>query len=125
MINPDRKSIALDPLAERHVDHRNGAGHLDPEYEVDLRARTKEARSSTERAFIPAGWSDDPSAQESGEEFVMTVTSGEDGGESGLDEESIEERGGPFIETDGSVEFAYGIDKSNPKSATREPFPRS
>ena len=33
------------------------------------------------------------------------------------------QRGGPFIETDASVEFAYDADESNPIDATREPFP--
>jgi hypothetical protein len=69
--------------------------------------------------------STDASAEESGQEFVMTVTSGENGGESGNDEETSEERGGPFIETKARVEFAYDTDESNPADATREPFPTS
>jgi hypothetical protein len=55
----------------------------------------------------------------------MTVTSGENGGEAANDEESSEERGGPFVETRARVEFGYGVDASNPAGATREPFPIS
>jgi hypothetical protein len=77
------------------------------------------------QAFVGGTWSADPSAEESGEEFVLTVTSGEDGGASGIDEESDEERGGPFVTTSANVEFAYGTDGSNPSGATREPFPTS
>jgi len=67
--------------------------------------------------------SNDSNARESGGDFVMTVTSGEDAGQSARDEDSIEEDGGPFIETSGKEEFAYDTDGSNPIGATREPFP--
>jgi hypothetical protein len=108
----------------RNVEHRNGAGHLDPAYEAGLRARVHDrARRTGERAFVRGSWSIDASAEESGEEFVRSVTSGVDGGESALDDETSEERGGPFVETNASVEFAYESDESNPPDATREPFP--
>ncbi len=55
----------------------------------------------------------------------MTVTSGQDAGESALDEETSEEGGGPFVETNARDEFAYDTDGSNPIDATREPFPTS
>ena len=110
----------------RGVEHRNGAGHLDPAYEAALRARAIDrAVDARERAFVSWASSTDASAEECGREFVMTVTSGEDGGESALDDESWEERGGPFVETRASAEFAYGTDESNPAGATREPFPIS
>jgi len=112
--------------ASGRVEHRNGAGHLDPIYEAELRMRVRDrARASYERAFISGASSTDASAGESGDEFVWTVTSGEDGGESTLDDETSEERGGPFIETSGSDEFAYDVDESNPIDATCEPFPTS
>jgi hypothetical protein len=108
----------------RSVAHRNGAGHLDPAYEAALRARVIDrARHIGERAFVSGTPSADSNAEECGEDFVMTVTSGEDGGEAGLDSETDEERGGPFVETRASAEFAYGVDESNPAGATREPFP--
>lgn len=108
------------------VDHRDGAGHLDPAYEAALRAHVREgARRVVEKAFVGGTSSADPSAEQRGEEFVMTVTSGEDGGESSLDEMSSEERGGPFVVTYARTEFAYEADDSNPVNGTREPFPTS
>ena len=110
----------------RRVDHRNGAGHLEPVYEAALRGRVRDrVQVVAERAFVSGTSSSDPSAEESGEDFVTTVTSGQDAGESGLDEESIEEGGGPFVETNARDEFAYDADESNPIGATREPFPTS
>jgi hypothetical protein len=55
----------------------------------------------------------------------MTMTSGQDAGKSALDEESSEEGGGPFVETNAREELAYDTDGSNPIGATREPFPTS
>jgi hypothetical protein len=108
------------------VDHRDGAGHLNPAYAASLYARaSRRARATVERAFVLGTWSADPTAEESAEEFVLTVTSGEDGGEDRLDEVTLEEKGGPFVETSGATEFAYGADATNPKSGTREPFPKS
>jgi hypothetical protein len=113
----------LDP---RRVDHRGGDGHLDPAYESLLRARVHDGdHRAPEKAFVRGSSSTDPTAEECGEEFVMTVTSGEDGGESSLDEVSTEERGGPFVVTSGQTEFAYDADESNPPDGTREPFPRT
>jgi hypothetical protein len=81
------------------TDHRNGAGHLDPTYEAALRVRVHDrARHTPERAFVGATLRRNAIAEECGREFVMTVTSGEDGGESGLDEETSEDRGF-FVET--------------------------
>ncbi len=120
-----RASVAR-VVGTRRVDHRNGAGHLEPVYEAALRGRgCDRVRVAAERAFVNGTSSSDPSAEESGEDFVMTVTSGQDAGESALDEESSEEDGGPFVETDAREEFAYDTDGSNPIGATREPFPTS
>jgi hypothetical protein len=108
------------------VDHRDGAGHLEPAYAASLYARVADrAHKPEDRAFVSGTWSADQTAEESAEEFVMTVTSGEDGGEDTLDEASPEENGGPFVETSAATEFAYGTDRSNPRGATREPFPKS
>jgi hypothetical protein len=110
----------------RRVDHRDGAGHLDAFYQARLNARISEhAHKPRDRAFVSGTWSADPSVEESAEEFVLTVTSGEDGGESMLDEVATEESGGPFVETSATTEFAYGSDRTNPIGATREPFPTS
>ena len=108
------------------VDHRDGAGHLNPAYAASLYERASlRAENSIGRAFVSRPWSADSAAEGSGEEFVRTVTSGEDGGEDELDDVTLEERGGPFVETSGATEFAYGTDASNPVGATREPFPTS
>ncbi len=114
------------PLDPRRVDHRGGDGHLDPAYESLLRARVHDGlRREVEKAFVRGTSSVDPTALDCGKEFVMTVTSGEDGGESRLDDVSSEERGGPFLVTSGRTEFAYDADKSNPPDGTREPFPKT
>jgi hypothetical protein len=84
----------------RNVDHRNGAGHLDPTYEAALRARVQDrARNTGEPALVEDTSRINAIAEEVGREFVMTVTSGEDGGQSGLDEETSEDRGGLFVHT--------------------------
>jgi hypothetical protein len=43
--------------------------------------------------------------------------------EDSRDQEVPEESGGPFVETSGRREFAYGTDASNPKDAEPAPFP--
>ena|SRR5579859_5209730 len=107
-------------------DHRDGSGHLDPAYEADLRARVR-ARvvRDGERAFVRGTSSANARAEQSGEEFVMAITTGEEGGAPGLDEVSSEEGGGPFVLTTGRIEFAYDVDESNPADGTREPFPKT
>jgi hypothetical protein len=115
--------IRLRPGA-RSVDHRGGDGHLDPAYESILRARAREAaRHRPDKAFVLGASSANPTAEACGEEFVMTVTSGEDGGEATLDSVTNEERGGPFVPSSAGTEFAYDTDESNPPDGTREPFP--
>ena len=106
------------------VDHRDGAGHLRPSYDAKLRARVHESvRPTGEKAFVRGTSSGDPSAEQSGEDFVQAATSGEEAGAYDLDEVSREERGGPFLVTTGRTEFAFDADASNPLDATREPFP--
>jgi hypothetical protein len=65
----------------------------------------------------------DEFAEELGEAAVSAMTSGEDALTGELDAQVDEERGGPFIETSGKVEFAGGTDASNIAEATREPIP--
>src|SRR5713226_8724453 len=62
-------------------------------------------------------------AEELGEEFVESATSGEQAAQDIRDEEVPEESGGPFVETSGRSEFAHGTDASNPKDAEPAPFP--
>ena len=110
-------------LGSRKVDHRDGSGHLDRAYESELRARVRDGVRPTERAFVRGSSSINESAERAGEEFVLAVTTGEEGGGPELDETTPEERGGPFVATTGQAEFAYGADASNPSDGTREPFP--
>jgi hypothetical protein len=108
------------------VDHRDGAGHLDPAYEKRLRGRmSRHARRGEDREIVGKTWRADSIAQESAQEFVMTVTSGQDAGLAMLGAVTPEENGGPFVETRATTEFAYGPDRSNPTGAAREPFPKS
>jgi hypothetical protein len=108
------------------VDHRDGAGHLAPVYEASLQQRTSyRVRKAKNRAFVSGTRSADAAAEASAQEFLMTVTSGENGGEFMLDAATPEENGGPFVVTAAGAEFAYETDRSNPTSAMREPFPKS
>jgi hypothetical protein len=114
------------PKKSAPVRRRDHAGHIDPAYAVKLREQSGESGLSSQRgnAFIDGHRSKDSLAEELGEEAVGAMTTGED--ESGrLEAQVAEEDGGPFVETDGSDEFADGIDESNPEDATREPFPTS
>jgi len=55
----------------------------------------------------------------------MTMTSAEDQSDQLQDVEVVEEIGGPFEVTTAGQEFARGTDRSNPRGATQEPFPRT
>ena len=57
--------------------------------------------------------------------MVATATTGEYEAEDVREQDVPEEVGGPFVETTGGEEFAHGTDASNPKGASREPFPRT
>jgi hypothetical protein len=75
------------------------------------------------KVFVEADTEDDE-AQQLGEEFVRSATSGEEA-ESEMEEEAqVEEQGGPFVITTARQEFGFGPDASNPPGAEREPFPR-
>ena len=104
------------------IRRRDGAGHLDPKYAAELRARI--GRPEVEpKGFVEGSRSPDDLVEELGEEVIETATSGEYEGEDALNREVPEERGGPFVNTTGAEEFAHGTDASNPKGAKREPFP--
>ena len=57
------------------------------------------------------------------EEFLQSATSAEESSEDVRDEIVAEELGGPFLEDRASMELARDVDESNPRDATREPFP--
>ncbi len=113
------------PVAKTPISRRDGAGHLDPQYEADLMAMShKKERGEPERAFVVGGLTDDL-AESLGEQVVSQATSGEYDGEDVLDQEVTEEIGGPFVESTGGREFAHDFDASNPRGADREPFPKT
>ena len=89
----------------------------------DGRESRERAGDGNERAFVGTDTQEDE-AQELGEEFVRSVTSGEEAerrdGRSG---QAIEEEGGPFVVTSASTEYGFGTDASNPADAEKSPFP--
>jgi phosphatidylserine/phosphatidylglycerophosphate/cardiolipin synthase-like enzyme len=109
---------------QRLAQRRDPTGHLDPKYAADLRLRSLEtARSDLDIAFLGRARSSDSLAEVLGRGFVEAATTGEDRALDALNEGLPEDAGGPFVMTRGRDEFARGRDASNPKGATREPFP--
>lgn len=100
-------------------------------------ARTDAARESAQRHALRAddthAFVRDPSksdgrvrddlAEELGEGFLTSATSGQESGQDHFDEVIDEEEGGPFLETTGEEQFASGTDGSNPRDAERATFP--
>lgn len=107
------------------VRRRDRAGHMDPKYAADLLKMGGDARTKDGHAFLAHSRSTDGLVEGLGEEFVEEATSAEYEARDYLDSENTEEWGGPFVETPADVEFAHGTDASNPKNATREPFPKT
>ena len=115
--------------ASRFV-HRDATGHLDPAYAADLHARSLASAEdhTVDRAFLRNSNSlRAPLAEELGREAVMTMTTAEDQSDQLQDAmlDLGQENGGPFVLTTAGQEFARGSDRSNPRGATREPFPRT
>lgn len=102
---------------------RDGAGHLIAGVAADLAARSRGEVPEEHHAFFRAARTSDPLAEHLGESFVAGAMGGEDVDDEAPDAADSEEKGGPFIETAGETEFARGTDASNPRDATREPFP--
>jgi hypothetical protein len=118
-----RKKPAPAPRA-KPIRRRTTGGHIDPKYGAELLAQSGHSDDAG-KSFLPRPRSGDDLAEELGEEFVETATTGEYAGEEALDQVVIEESGGPFVETSGATEFAEGTDASNPEGAEREPFPKA
>ena len=117
MEKPARSRVAL---------RRDATGHLDPQYASALLAHRKEHSGSQESTgFRSSAIRRDPLAEELGEAFIRTATGAEDAEADPLDEIVPEEIGGPFVETTSATEFAHDTDDSNPRGATREPFPKT
>lgn len=85
-------------------------------------------RSDDGNAFIP-----DPEGgpmkldgdvdEELTEDFMLTVTSGNEAGEDVRNQHVPEDEGGPFIMSTSGEELADDIDESNPADADREASP--
>jgi len=106
------------------IQRRDHAGHIDPKYGADLRTKGSPHEEQTS-SFVNRPRSSDDLVEELGEEFVKEATSAEYKAEDTLNQDVTEEVGGPFVVTGAGTEFAAGTDASNPKGATREPFPRT
>jgi hypothetical protein len=114
-------------LKPEEIKRRDATGHLDPKYAADLRAKSGKDERGNDRAFLNGhARSNDPLAESLGEQFVSSATTGESEAERAPSEDFVsEDVGGPFVITSGQKEFGKGIDRSNPKGATREPFPKT
>src|SRR5205814_6912962 len=120
------RSPARESSSTPQIARRDRAGHFNPRYEAELRARSREGRDEDEvEAFVHGSHSRDDLAEELGEETIATMTTGEDEHKESLEEAVDEEIGGPFVETSSASEFTGGSDGSNPAGATREPFPKT
>ena len=83
------------------IRRRDGAGHLDPKYAAELRARIGRPEREPQ-SFVAGSRSRDDLVEELGEEVIETATSGEYEGEDALNREVPEETGGPFVNTTGA-----------------------
>jgi hypothetical protein len=101
----------------KHVHTRDGAGHLDPAYAKDLEAlseATARARDAPRLGFSDDQLRGDSLAEELGEDFVRVATSGEPDAEDVLDAVTVEEIGGPFVESSAAEELSCDPDGEEP-----------
>jgi hypothetical protein len=109
---------------KKAIRRRDATGHLDAEYERKLRSSSPPPRDDG-LAFLTGFRTGDPVAEELGEAFLESATSGEESEPERRDRILPEEEGGPFVRTRASQEFAYGVDESNIAEAMREPLPKT
>lgn len=106
------------------IKRRDATGHLDTEYLRKLRASSQSTRDEG-LAFLTGFHTREPLAEELGEAFLQSATSGEESEAERRERILPEEDGGPFVRTRASQEFAYDFDESNIAEATREPLPKT
>ena len=116
--------------AKKPIKRRDAQGRIDPRYARDLLEKARETRNDdggpeAGRAFLKRANSNEELAEELGEAFIEAATSGEESEPGRRERITLEENGGPFVETSGNEEFAVGTDESNIDTATREPLPRT
>lgn len=78
-----------------------------------------------QRAFLAGknGLKHEELADELGESFVESATSGEPVEPERHDRITDQDRGGPFVASTARKEFARDVDAANPEDAEAEPFP--
>jgi hypothetical protein len=103
---------------------RDATGHLDAEYERRVLASSRSQRDESS-AFLTGFHTADALAEELGQAFLESATSGEESEPERHERVLTEEVGGPFVPTRASQEYAYGLDESNIADATREPLPKT
>lgn len=109
---------------KKAMKRRDATGHLDAEYERKLRSGSMAPRDQ-DHAFVTGFRTGEPLAEQLGEAFLESATSGEESEPERHDRVLTEEVGGPFVRTRASQEFAYDFDESNIAEATREPLPKT
>jgi hypothetical protein len=115
---------------KKPIKRRDAQGRIDPKYARELLEKARETRNDDDRpeagqAFLKRASSNESLAEDRGEAFIQAATSGEDTEGDRHERVTLEENGGPFVETSGNEEYAVGTDESNIASATREPLPRT
>lgn len=103
---------------------RDATGHFNEEYARRVRSSSR-PRDQDEQAFLTGFRAREPLAEELGEAFLESATSGEESEPERRERVLIEEEGGPFVSTRARQEFAYDFDESNIAEATREPLPKT
>ena len=115
---------------KKPIKRRDAQGRIDPKYARELLAKARETQNDDDRpeaghAFLKRASSSEALAEELGEAFVEAATSGEESEPHRHERVTLEENGGPFVETSANEEFAVGTDESNIADAEREPLPRT
>ena len=115
-----------EPMKFHALNHcRDAAGHLDPRYAADLRARSRASVESTDGvAFLDANLAGDPLAEELGEAFVRTATGGDDSEDddaAGL-LHVVPLEMSVFIEPASEQDLAFDTDLASLGGVTREPL---
>jgi hypothetical protein len=116
--------------AKKPIQRRDPQGRINPRYARELLEKARETKNDhdspdADRAFLKRASSNEALAEELGEAFIEAATSGEESEPQRRERVTLEENGGPFVETSGNEEFAVGTDESNIATATREPLPRT
>jgi hypothetical protein len=113
-------------MTERKKVHqrRDATGHDGAENERKRRPKWRSPHDY-DLGFLSGFRTGEPLAEELGEAFLESATSGEESEPERRERVFVEEEGGPFVRTRASQEFAYDFDESNIAEATREPLPKT